>query len=309
LKERFLRPSIEAKMVGAIGVTEPSAGSDVFSIRTTAKRDGDFYVVNGRKIFITNGTQADYITLLTKTDAEQGHHGFTLLVVPTDSPGFGVAKKLEKIGNHCSDTAELVFEDVRVPVENRIGEEGYGFIYQMKQFQKERMVAAHRRGRRRADDARPHRAVHQGPHGVRQAAVAQAARAVHLAELQTDIEMLRQLNYHCVRMHVRRRGVHARNVDGQARRRPHRAQRRRLVHPVPRRLRLHGRVPVSRYWRDSRLLSIGGGADEVMMQIICQAGRVRERLTADMMSSTQRREAQSPDESPLRTFSVSASLR
>src|SRR6185436_739603 len=91
---------------------------------------------------ITNGTQADYITLLTKTDAEAGHHGFTLLVVPTDSPGFGVAKKLEKIGNHCSDTAELVFEDVRVPVENRIGEEGYGFIYQMKQFQKERMVAA-----------------------------------------------------------------------------------------------------------------------------------------------------------------------
>ena len=86
LKERFLRPSISGDMVGAIGVTEPGAGSDVFSISTSARRDGDFYIVNGRKIFITNGTQADYITLLTKTDPTAGHHGFTLLIVPTDTP-------------------------------------------------------------------------------------------------------------------------------------------------------------------------------------------------------------------------------
>jgi isovaleryl-CoA dehydrogenase len=142
LKERFLRPSIAGEMVGAIGVSEPGAGSDVFSIRTTARRDGDFYVVNGRKIFITNGTQADYITLLTKTDATQAHHGFTLLVVPTDTPGFAVAKKLEKIGNHSSDTAELVFEDCLVPVDNLIGREGESAKHMMRNLEIERLTLA-----------------------------------------------------------------------------------------------------------------------------------------------------------------------
>lgn len=242
LKERFLRPSIAGEMVGAIGVSEPGAGSDVFSIRTTARRDGDCYVVNGRKIFITNGTQADYITLLTKTDASQAHHGFTLLVVPTDTPGFAVAKKLEKVGNHCSDTAELVFEDVRIPVANRIGDEGMGFIYQMRQFQKERMIAAlgaaagAQQMLARTVQYTKDRVVFGKPLALKQHV------QFTFAELQTEIEMLRQLNYHCVRMYVAGEDA-TRNVDGQARRRPAGAQGRRLVHAVPRRLRLHGRVP------------------------------------------------------------------
>ena len=270
LKERFLRPSISGEMVGAIGVSEPGAGSDVFAIRTTARRDGDFYVINGRKIFITNGAQADYITLLTKTDAQRGHRGFTLIVVPTDTPGFSVARKLEKVGNHCSDTAELVFEDVRVPVANRVGEEGMGFIYQMKQFQKERMIAAI--GAVGAAQAMLERTVHY----VKDRTVfgEPLARKQHvqftLAELQTDIDLLRQFNYHCVRMYVAneectRETSMAKLAAGRLVRR--------LADWC---LQFHGgygymdEYLVSRYWRDARLLSIGGGADEVMLQVIAK---------------------------------------
>jgi citronellyl-CoA dehydrogenase len=270
LKERWLRPSISGEAVGAIGVSEPGAGSDVFAIRTSARRDGDFYVVNGRKIFITNGTQADYVTTLVKTDAAKGHRGFTLLVVPTDTPGFAVARKLEKVGNHCSDTAELVFEDVRVPVANRIGDEGMGFIYQMKQFQKERMVAA--LGAAAAAQAMLKRTVAY----VRDREVfgEPLARKQHvqftLAELQTEIEMLRQLNYHAVRMIVA--GHDSTRETSMAKLAAGRLARKVADWCVQ----FHGgygymdEYPVSRYWRDSRLLSIGGGADEVMLQVIAK---------------------------------------
>jgi citronellyl-CoA dehydrogenase len=270
LKERFLRPSISGEMVGAIGVTEPGAGSDVFALRTQAKRDGDYYVVNGRKIFITNGTQADYVTLLTKTDPDAGHHGFTLLVVPTDTPGFSVAQKLEKVGNHCSDTAELVFEDMRVPIANRIGDEGMGFIYQMQQFQKERMVAA--LGAVAGAQAMLDRTVQytKDRHVFGKPLSLKQHVQFTLAELQTQIEMLRQLNYHCVRMYVAgeectRETSMAKLAAG------------RLVREVADWcVQFHGgygymdEYLVSRYWRDARLLSIGGGADEVMMQIIAK---------------------------------------
>lgn len=270
LKERWLAPSVAGECVGAIGVTEPGAGSDVFSLRTTARRDGDFYVVNGSKIFITNGTQADYVTTLVKTDADAGHRGFTLLVVPTDTPGFGVSRKLEKVGNHSSDTAELVFEDARVPVANRIGEEGMGFLYQMKQFQKERMVAALGAAAaavsmlKRTVEYVQTRNVFGGPLAKKQHV------QFKLAELQTEIEMLRQLNYHCVRMIVAgldstRETSMAKLVAG------------RLARKVADWcLQFHGgygymdEYQVSRYWRDSRLLSIGGGADEVMLQVIAK---------------------------------------
>ncbi|MGD9762744.1 MAG: acyl-CoA dehydrogenase family protein [Candidatus Binatia bacterium] len=270
LKERFLRPSISGELVGAIGVTEPGAGSDVLAIQTTAKRDGDSYVINGRKIFITNGAQADYITLLVKTDPEKGYHGFSLFVVPTDAPGFSVANKLEKIGNHSSDTAELVFEDVRVPVGNRIGEEGMGFIYQMRQFQKERMIAAigavgsaQAMLDRTAQYLKERRAFGQS---LSQKQFVQFT----LAELQTEVELLRQLNYHCVRMYVAneectRETSMAKLTAG------------RLVRKVADWcLQFHGgygymdEYLISRNWRDARLLSIGGGADEVMLQVIAK---------------------------------------
>jgi citronellyl-CoA dehydrogenase len=140
LKETYLKPAIAGDMVGAIAVTEPDAGSDVAALKTFAKREGDEYVINGSKTFITNGTQADFLTLLARTSDDPGYHSFGLFVVPTNLPGFVVSKKLDKLGMRSSDTAELFFDNLRVPAANLIGEEGEGFIYQMQQFQHERFL-------------------------------------------------------------------------------------------------------------------------------------------------------------------------
>jgi citronellyl-CoA dehydrogenase len=140
LKETYLKPAISGDMVAAIAVTEPDAGSDVAAIQTTAKRQGDTYIINGSKTFITNGTQADFLTLLARTSDDPGYHPFSLIVVPTKLDGFTVSRKLDKLGMRSSDTAELFFDNLKVPVENRIGKEGEGFIYQMQQFQHERFV-------------------------------------------------------------------------------------------------------------------------------------------------------------------------
>jgi len=141
-KEEFLRPALEGQRVAALGVTEPGAGSDVAGIRTTAVLDGDEYVINGSKTYITNGTRADFITLLVKTDPDAGYGGISIILVPTDVEGFGVSKKLEKIGNHASDTAELFFDDCRVPKRYLLGEEGKGFYYLMQNFQSERLIGS-----------------------------------------------------------------------------------------------------------------------------------------------------------------------
>ena len=148
LKQRYLVPSIKGEKISSLGITEPGAGSDVAGIRTTAMRDGDEYVINGSKIFITNGARADFIVLVTKTDPEKGHDGITLFVVDLKDddgdpvPGFSVSRKLEKMGMHASDTAELAFEDVRVPAENMLGEEGKGFYHISWELQGERLVGA-----------------------------------------------------------------------------------------------------------------------------------------------------------------------
>jgi citronellyl-CoA dehydrogenase len=122
-------------------VSEPNAGSDVAGILTWAKRDGDDYIINGAKTFITNGTRADFVTLLVKTNPEAGAHGCSFFVVPTNLKGYSVAKKLKKLGNHSSDTAELAFEDMRVPKRYLLGEENMGFMYLMQNFQSERIIA------------------------------------------------------------------------------------------------------------------------------------------------------------------------
>jgi citronellyl-CoA dehydrogenase len=148
LKKRYLEPGIKGKKIGCLGITEPGAGSDVAGIRTTAVRDGDEYVINGSKIFITNGTRADFIVLVTKTNPEARHDGITLFVVDLKDQngdnveGFAVSRTLEKMGMHASDTTELAFEDVRVPVENMLGEEGKGFYHISWELQGERLVGA-----------------------------------------------------------------------------------------------------------------------------------------------------------------------
>jgi alkylation response protein AidB-like acyl-CoA dehydrogenase len=147
-KQRYLVPGIRGEKIGCLGITEPGAGSDVAAIRTTAIRDGDEYVISGSKTFITNGPRADFILLVAKTDPDQAHAGMSLFLVDlrdddgNHAPGFTVSRRLEKMGMHASDTGELTFEEVRVPAENLLGEEGKGFYHISWELQSERMVAA-----------------------------------------------------------------------------------------------------------------------------------------------------------------------
>jgi len=139
--EEFLVPALRGEKIASLGVSEPNAGSDVAGIQTVAKKDGDDYVINGSKTYITNGTRADFVTLLAKTNPEAGAHGCSFFLVPTSTPGFSVSKKLKKVGNHASDTAELAFEDMRIPKRYLLGEENRGFMYLMQNFQTERLIA------------------------------------------------------------------------------------------------------------------------------------------------------------------------
>jgi citronellyl-CoA dehydrogenase len=140
--DEFLKPALAGDRIASIGVSEPSAGSDVAGIVTIAKRDGGDYVLNGQKTFITNGARASFVTLLAKTNPDAGAHGCTFFLVPTDAKGFRVGRRLEKIGNHASDTAELFLEDVRIPERYRLGQENMGFMYLMQNFQSERLIGA-----------------------------------------------------------------------------------------------------------------------------------------------------------------------
>src|SRR3982075_2596495 len=141
-KRRFLAPAISGDAIAAIAMTEPDAGSDLASMQTSARRYGDEYVINGRKIFITNGRRCHWCLVVARSDLEAGHKGFSLFLIPKDTPGFQVTRTLKKLGMHSSDTAELLFEDCRVPAANLIGDEGEGFKNLMWELQGERMIAA-----------------------------------------------------------------------------------------------------------------------------------------------------------------------
>lgn len=143
-KQRWLPKSVTGELISAVAMTEPGTGSDLAAVRTTARREGDHYILNGEKTFITNGMHADYVVVVCKTDSqvEPAYRGISLLVVEDGMPGFKRGKKLNKIGMHSADTAELIFEDVKVPVENLLGEEGRGFYYLMEKLQQERLVVA-----------------------------------------------------------------------------------------------------------------------------------------------------------------------
>ncbi|WP_370616761.1 acyl-CoA dehydrogenase family protein [Mumia qirimensis] len=141
LVERYVRPTLAGEKIGSLGVTEPGGGSDVANLRTRAVRDGDTYVVNGAKTFITSGVRADFVTTAVRTGGD-GYGGISLLVVDKGTPGFTVASPLRKMGWHCSDTAELAFDDARVPVANLVGEENGGFVLVMQQFVNERLSLA-----------------------------------------------------------------------------------------------------------------------------------------------------------------------
>jgi citronellyl-CoA dehydrogenase len=270
VREEFLRPSISGEYVACLGVSETGAGSDVASIKTSARKDGGDYVINGGKMWTTNGTQADWMCLLANTSEGPVHRNKTLICVPMKSKGVTVARKIRKIGMMASDTAQIHFDDVRVPQRFRIGDEGQGFTYQMRQFQEERLWAAASAIEgllRNIDDTVAY---------IRERRIFGQAvldhQVVHyrLAELKTEIECLRALTWRAVDLYLD--GQDVTELASMAK-----LKAGRLLREVPDAcLQYWGGMgytwenPLSRAYRDGRLASIGGGADEVMLGIICK---------------------------------------
>ncbi|MGB7340358.1 MAG: acyl-CoA dehydrogenase family protein [Phototrophicaceae bacterium] len=273
LKETYLAPAIRGDMVGAIAVSEPDAGSDVAGIRTRAERDGDHYVINGSKMYITNGTQADWICLLARTNDGDDYRGMSLIIVPTDTAGFNVSRKLKKLGQHSSDTAVLSFDNMRVPVKNRIGDEGKGFYYQMGQFQVERLVGAIGATAGAEQAVRDTIQYTKERQAFGKSLIDNQWIQFKLAELLTEIEATKQLNYYCASLIES--GADSKEVTRIASMCKLKAGRlgRQVADTC---IQFFGgmgymeETPISRYFRDSRLASIGGGADEIMMQIIAK---------------------------------------
>lgn len=282
LKSQYLTPSLRGEYVGCVAVSEPDAGSDVASIRTRAMADGDEWVISGRKLYITNGAQADWACVLARTSDEPGARGMSLIVVPTSAPGFSVSRKLRKLGNHASDTAELIFDGVRVPRANTIGEEGLGFILQMRQFQRERLVGAIVAYSAAEKTVRDTIAYTQQRRAFGAPLIANQAVHFRLAELLTEIEALRALCYDATERYVA--GDDITRLASMAKLKGGRLAR----EVADGCLQFYGgmgymeETPIARAYRDARLLSIGGGADEIMLGIIArQEGMLPPRERGD----------------------------
>ena len=267
-KQKYLVPGLRGEKIGALGVTEPGAGSDVGSIRTTAVKDGDDYVINGSKIFITNGGIADFVILAAKTDKEAGYSGITLFLVDTDTPGFSVSRKLDKLGWRASNTAELAFEDMRVPKSAMFGEEAQGFYQIMIHFQEERLfmaIGAVAEAQRALDLAIEY-AKEREQFG-RPIAKFQVTRH-KIADMATEVEAARQLVYNTVRLHIE--GEDCQVEVGMYK--LHACEMATSV--IDRALQIFGgygymmEYPIQRLWRDARIGPIGGGTSEVQREII-----------------------------------------
>ncbi|MCX2973666.1 acyl-CoA dehydrogenase [Halieaceae bacterium IMCC8485] len=268
LKRDFLTPAIAGDMVTSIGVSEPHAGSDVAAIKTTAIKRGDDYVINGTKMWITNSTQADYICLLANTSDDQKHVNKSLIIVPTDVPGFSTSSRLNKLGMRASDTAQLFFDDVVVPQRYLIGEEGKGFTYQMMQFQEERIAgsAITIKGLENCINETIEYTSQRQAFG--KPLLNNQIINMKLAEMQMEIESLRALTYCACETYIN--GGDPTLLASYAK-----LKAGKLCNSIPTEcLQFWGGMgymwdnPVGRAMRDMRLTSIGGGADEVMLGII-----------------------------------------
>jgi alkylation response protein AidB-like acyl-CoA dehydrogenase len=270
-KQRYLVPAIRGEKVACLGITEPNAGSDVQNVQTWAKRDGDDWIINGSKIFITNGIRADFITLVARTDRGRGFEGVTLFLVDSDTPGFVRSRKLEKVGMLASDTAELAFEDMRVPGDAVLGEVGQGFYNIMWELQGERMIGAAGAiaGAQLTFDATLDYAKQRMAFGK---PIGQQQVIKHmLVDMATKIELAREYNYSVARRFgegeypVKEISI-AKLVSGQ------------VAHEVAdTSMQIWGGAgymadnPVQRAWRDTRLIRIGAGTDEIMKEVIGKA--------------------------------------
>jgi alkylation response protein AidB-like acyl-CoA dehydrogenase len=267
-KQEWVVPAIKGEKILCLGISEPDAGSDVAAIKTRAIRDGDEYVINGSKTFITNGHRADMIVLVTKTDPEAGYDGFTLFLVPMDAPGVVREKRLEKLGMHASDTALLAFQDVRVPASAALGEVGKGFYHIMWELQGERLIGAAGcvAGAQAAFDRTLQYAKERTAFG-RPIGHFQVTRH-KFGEMATKIESARQLVYtsawrfqngeYPVR-EISMAKLHAARI---------------AVEVADECIQIHGgngymkEYGIERVWRDMRLNRIGAGTDEIMLEVI-----------------------------------------
>jgi acyl-CoA dehydrogenase len=267
LVDRYVRPTLAGELIGSLGVTEPGAGSDVANLRTRAVRDGDSYVVNGAKTYITSGVRADFVTTAVRT-GDAGYGGVSLLVIDKGTPGFEVSRRLDKMGWRCSDTAELSFTDVRVPASNLVGAEGAGFLQIMQNFQSERLglaVQAYATAARCLDLATAwarDRETFGRPLSSRQVIrhkLAEMARQVDVARTYTRAVMVRYLAGEDVVTEVSM----AKNTAVYA-----------CDHVVNEAVQIFGGMgymresEVERHYRDARILGIGGGTNEIMNEII-----------------------------------------
>jgi citronellyl-CoA dehydrogenase len=270
VRKEFLAPSISGEYVACLGVSEVGAGSDVASIKTTARKDGDDYIIDGGKMWTTNGTQADWCCVLANTSQDgSAHRNKTLICVPMKTKGVSVARKLKKAGMNSSDTAQLHFDGVRVPQRWRIGEEGMGFTYQMQQFQEERLWAA-------AGWRKNHEIIQETINYLRERQAFGKPLLENqyiyfkLAELATEVEAMGALFHKAVALYVA--GYDVTQLASMCKLKCARLAREVSDWCVQ----FWGgmgyieETRVNRAWRDSRLGSIGGGADEVMMGIIAK---------------------------------------
>eukprot|EP00092_Neocalanus_flemingeri_P037602 GFUD01040938.1.p1 GENE.GFUD01040938.1~~GFUD01040938.1.p1 ORF type:complete len:416 (+),score=121.86 GFUD01040938.1:149-1396(+) len=270
LKKTFLEPSVLGDVVACLGVSEPGGGSDVAAATTSAVRRGDDLIINGQKMWITNAFQADWMCLLANTSEGNPHRNKSLICVPMNTPGIHLAKKIDKMGMRCSDTAVVFFDDVRVPAKNIIGKEGMGFTYQMVQFQEERMAAS------AVCVTSMINIINQTIDYVRERKAFGSPllnnQVIHfrLAELLTEVEMLRALIYRATDKFVE--GEDVTMLASMCKLKCGRLNR----EVSDSCLQFWGGmgftndVLVSRMYRDMRLTSIAGGADEVMLGIICK---------------------------------------
>ena len=264
---RWLTPALGGRLVGALGVTEPDAGSDVAGIKTRAKKDGDDWILSGSKTFITNGAWADFVVVAAKTDPDAGHQGITLFVVDTDAPGFE-ARRIRMLGWRSGNTGEIALQDVRVPDANRLGDEGSGFYAIMQNFAWERLIMALGQvaGAERTYELAKTYALDRNAFG-RPVGKFQVWRH-RFADMATRIEAGRALTYSALRMYANgedpiREVAMAKMYTSEV-----------AFHVADECVQVHGgygymmEFPAQRAWRDSRLGPIGGGTSEIMKEII-----------------------------------------
>ena len=270
LKNEFLKPAIAGDYVSAIAISEASGGSDVAALKTYAKKNGNDYIINGQKMWITNATQADYFCTLVNTSDEQPHKNKSLIIIPSKAKGVNVGEKINKLGLRSSDTAPIYFDNVCIPQRYRIGNEGEGFQLQMQQFQEERIFIA------ASVLVVLDNCINQtiqycsDRNAFGKSIINNQAIQFRLAELQTEIEALRSLVYRACEKFIKDKDMTylasmAKLKSG------------RLTREVADTcLQFWGGMgftwenPISKVYRDGRLGSIGGGADEIMLEIICK---------------------------------------